>query len=122
MKHPLRFSKVLSRGPGLRASLPLLIIALLASSACSNDSVISSKQPTPTTLTVAGNEPAITPEQPFLTTQGSVGNEIVPKAMIELPNIADTVEQARPAVVSIVAKTISLDSFGRHTQGFGTGT
>jgi S1-C subfamily serine protease len=42
--------------------------------------------------------------------------------MLQLPNIADTVEQVRPAVVSIVTRTISLDPFGRQTQGFGTGT
>ena len=103
MKDPGRSSKVLSRCTGLRAPLALIIIAVLTSCACSNDSVITSKQPIPTA-------------------QAPVGNEIIPKPIIQLPNIADTVEQVRPAVVSIIAETISLDRFGRQTQRFGTGT
>jgi hypothetical protein len=32
--------------------------------------------------------------------------------MLQLPNIADTVERVRPAVVSIVAQIIVQDRFG----------
>ena len=42
--------------------------------------------------------------------------------MLQLPNIADTVERVRPAVVSIVARTVSRDRFGRQSTGFGSGT
>jgi len=42
--------------------------------------------------------------------------------MLQLPNIADTVEQVRPAVVSIIARVITQDRFGRQSQGFGSGT
>ncbi len=42
--------------------------------------------------------------------------------MLQLPNIADTVERVRPAVVSIVARIVSQDRFGRQSTGFGSGT
>jgi len=42
--------------------------------------------------------------------------------MLRLPNIADTVDDVRPAVVSIVARIVSRDRFGRQSTGFGSGT
>ena len=42
--------------------------------------------------------------------------------MLQLPNIADTVERVRPAVVSIVARIVSQDRFVRQSTGFGSGT
>ena len=42
--------------------------------------------------------------------------------MLQLPNIADRVERVRPAVVSIVARIVSQDRFGRQSAGFGSGT
>ena len=42
--------------------------------------------------------------------------------MPQLPNIADTVERVRPAVVSIVARIVSQDRFVRQSTEFGRGT
>ena len=42
--------------------------------------------------------------------------------MLQLPNIADTVERVRPALVSIVARIVSQDRFVRQSTGFGSGT
>ena len=45
-----------------------------------------------------------------------------PEAVFQLPNVADTVERVRPAVVSIVAEVITRDRFGVDRSGFGSGT
>ena len=80
-------------------------LALTAAIACTND-------PTPTSQ----------PSTPTQTVSYGSSSATVAAPMLQLPNIADTVEQVRPAVVSIVARVISVDRFGRQTQGFGTGT
>ena len=121
MQNPIGFPKVFSRCASLKNSLALVIISVLASSACSYDSVVPSKHPTPVAPPTVGSGPTIASKQPIPTTLPAA-NTPIPKPMLQLPNIADTVEQVRPAVVSIVAKTVSLDRFGRQTQGFGTGT
>ncbi|NQW23780.1 MAG: trypsin-like peptidase domain-containing protein [SAR202 cluster bacterium] len=54
--------------------------------------------------------------QPVPTTIADTSN------MLQLPNIADTVERVRPAVVSIVAEVVSQDFFGRTRSSFGSGT
>ncbi|MEE3166341.1 MAG: trypsin-like peptidase domain-containing protein, partial [Chloroflexota bacterium] len=90
----------------IRYLLALVVFAVLATVACSSD-------PTATA------EPA-TPEQPASQSSTEGGSETV--AMLQLPNIADTVERVRPAVVSIVARTVSRDRFGRQSTGFGKGT
>jgi S1-C subfamily serine protease len=41
--------------------------------------------------------------------------------MLQLPNVADTVERVRPAVVSIVAEVVVQDFFG-ISRGFGSGS
>lgn len=56
------------------------------------------------------------------TSQPSIGSESEVPSMLRLPNIADTVEDVRPAVVSIVARIITQDRFGRQSTGFGSGT
>ena len=43
-------------------------------------------------------------------------------AAIALPNIADIVEEVRPAVVSIVAEIVGRDFFGNQRSQFGSGT
>ena len=68
----------------LRYSLAVLMLALLAAVACSSGST-ATPDPVPTT------------------TQSAVGNEGGAVNVLQLPNIADTVERVRPAVVSIVA-------------------
>jgi S1-C subfamily serine protease len=42
--------------------------------------------------------------------------------LLLLPNVADTVERVRPAVVSIVAEAIGRDRFGNQRSSFGSGT
>ena len=88
-----------------RYASAVLMLALLAAVACSSDS----------TATPA---PAATPAA----TQSAVGNEGIAPNMLQLPNIADTVERVRPAVVSVVARIITQDRFGRQSVGFGSGT
>ena len=90
----------------IRYLLAVVVFAVLAAVACSSD-------PTATA------EPT-TSEQPASQSSTEGGSEAV--AMLQLPNIADTVERVRPAVVSIVAQTVSRDRFGRQSTGFGSGT
>ena len=90
----------------MRYLLAVVMFAILAAVACSSD-------PTATA------EPA-TSERPASQSSAESGSEAV--AMLQLPNIADTVERVRPAVVSIVARTVSRDRFGRQSTGFGSGT
>jgi len=82
--------------------MAVVMLALLAAVACSTDPTATA-EPTPTSQPATGNEDS-TPN------------------MLQLPNIADTVEEVRPAVVSIVAKIITQDRFGRQSTGFGSGT
>ena len=44
-----------------------------------------------------------------------------PVLLLQLSNVADTVEQARPAVTSIVAEVVTMGAFGSFTS-FGSGT
>ena len=90
----------------MRYLLAVVMFAILAAVACSSD------------LTATA-EPA-TSEQPA--SQSPTGGDSKVVAMLQLPNIADTVERVRPAVVSIVARTVSRDRFGRQSTGFGSGT
>jgi len=90
----------------MRYLLAVVMFAILATVACSSD-------PTATA------EPS-TSEQPDSQSSTEGSSEAV--AMLQLPNIADTVERVRPAVVSIVARTVSRDRFGRQSTGFGSGT
>ena len=90
----------------MRYLLAVVVFAVLATVACSSD-------PTATA------EPS-TSEQPDSQSSTEGSSEAV--AMLQLPNIADTVERVRPAVVSIVAQTVSRDRFGRQSTGFGKGT
>jgi len=87
---------------GLRVFLAVTMLALLAAVACSSDPTATGESiPTP---------------QPTIENEGSA------PSMLQLPNIADTVEDVRPAVVSIVARIITQDRFGRQSTGFGSGT
>jgi S1-C subfamily serine protease len=82
--------KPLSNWSITRAFMVVVFLALLAAVACNNDS-----DPTATTIPAATN-----------------GTESFGIPMLQLPNIADTVERVRPAVVSIVAQIIVQDRFG----------
>tara|TARA_B100000029_G_scaffold463071_1_gene496090 strand:- start:591 stop:1685 length:1095 start_codon:yes stop_codon:yes gene_type:complete len=81
--------------------LLVAVLALSAAAGCDSD------EPLPT----ATPAPAAT-AQPI----GVTGE------MLQLPNIVDTVERVRPAVVSIVAEIVSVDFFGRRQSNFGSGT
>ena len=98
--------KTLRHAIKMRYLLAVVVFAVLATVACSSD-------PTATA------EPS-TSEQPASQSSTEGSSEAV--AMLQLPNIADTVERVRPAVVSIVARTVSRDRFGRQSTGFGSGT
>ena len=95
----------------MRYLLAVVMFAILAAVACSSDPTATAEPATA--------EPA-TSEQPASQSSTEGGSETV--AMLQLPNIADTVERVRPAVVSIVARTVSRDRFGRQSTGFGSGT
>ncbi len=45
-----------------------------------------------------------------------------PVLMLQLPNVADTVERVRPAVVSIVSEVVTRDFSGTLRSSFGSGT
>ena len=90
----------------MRYLLAVVVFAVLAAVACSSDPTATAEQ--------------ATSEQPASQSSTEGGSEAV--AMLQLPNIADTVERVRPAVVSIVARTVSRDRFGRQSTGFGSGT
>ena len=57
--------------------------------------------------------PAPTPTTPSTTT---------PPPDLHIPNVADVVERVRPAVVSLVVKTVVRDFFGSLRTSFGSGT
>lgn len=61
--------------------------------------------------------------RPLLTTEPSASPvPSTPALMLQLPNVADTVEQVRPAVVSILAEMVTPGFFGpRPSFGSGTG-
>lgn len=71
--------------------------------------VVPTPAPTPTPVLTLVQQPTSTP---------------VPTAvpMLRLPNVADTVEQVRPAVVSILSEVITRDRFGTPRSNFGSGT
>ena len=95
--------------PGSRASLVVAALAVLAAVACSGN------DPTPAATVVPATATA-TPAPPPTESTGGASN------MLQLPNIADTVERVRPAVVSIVSEVIALDRFGRRQASFSSGT
>ena len=62
--------------------------------------------------------PADTPEPVQTTPPGEPPLEPV----LQLPNVADTVERVRPAVVSVLAEVVNIGAFGRQTRpSTGTG-
>ena len=81
-------------------------------------SEVNTPQPTPT----KAPSPTATsiPESTTVPTIAPVQTETA--QMLLLPNVADTVERVRPAVVSIVAEAIARDRFGNERSSFGSGT
>ena len=103
MRNLLSISKVRSYNPFLKVPLVLVMLTVLTVLACSSDATA-------------------TPEPTQPSTQQSGGNEAISGLMLQLPNVADTVEDVRMAMVPIVARVITQDRFGRQSTGFGSGT
>ncbi len=77
-------------------------------------------QPTPKPTKVETATPAPTATPPLAPT--STPDSPAPVTMLQLPNVADTVERVRPAVVSISAEVVTTSVFGpRYRYGTGTG-
>ncbi|MDA1128473.1 MAG: trypsin-like peptidase domain-containing protein [Chloroflexi bacterium] len=92
--------------PGIRVYLAVLISVALVAVACSGEDPASTEIPDAT---------ATNPSPTSIIGDGDVG-------MLQLPNIADTVERVRPAVVSIVTEVITQNGFGQLRSSFGSGT
>ena len=72
--------------------------------------------PTATTPSLPSSTPGSTPTTPTIPATPASQTSFQP------PNIADTVERVRSAVVSIVAEIPTQDVFGRRGSRFGSGT
>ena len=78
------------------------------------------KPPLPTATNVPPPTAAAVPEPTAMPTKAPA--EPPPAPMLQLPNVADTVERVRGAVLSIVAESIVQDRFGNRRSNFGSGT
>lgn len=92
-----------------RAFIVVTMLALLVAVACNNDTDPTT-EPTGTATPATAIPAAID------------GTESGGIPMLQFPNIADTVERVRPAVVSIVSQSLVQDRFGRVQSSFGSGT
>ena len=127
-----------------------VLVALMVGAACSNSTPTPESEPEPTTAATEVPTSAPTPEAVFEPVSAEVNTpqptptkvpsptatsisestpvptippaQPEPAPMLVLPNVADTVERVRPAVVSIVAEAISRDRFGNERSSFGSGT
>lgn len=102
--------KSLLSDSSIRILMAVALLTLLAAVACSDND---------TDPTATAASPTSVPTAVPTTTSANEGSDI---QMLQLPNIADTVEQVRPSVVSIVTQIITLDRFGRRQSSFGSGT
>ena len=137
-------------GPRVRFQFLAAILALIAGVACSNATPTAEVEPEPTAApteapTIAAvpeiaaepvsaeSNPAVptatnvppptatdTPKPTAMPTRTPTEPALAP--MLQLPNVADTVERVRGAVLSIVAETIVRDRFGNQRSNFGSGT
>ena len=78
------------------------------------------KPPLPTATNVPPPTATAVPEPTAMPTKAPAEPSSAP--MLQLPNVADTVERVRGAVLSIVAESIVLDRFGNRRSNFGSGT
>ena len=117
---------------GWALALPLILLALLAcqGAAPTAEPTLDAATPGPTAAppTPGTNQPpapdaspVLTPGSPPPTPRPPLAAPPLP-ANVQLPSIADTVEQARPAVVSVVAEFMALDFFGNPQSTFSSGT
>ena len=89
MMHIRRMFGTFSSKSGIKASLVVVALSVSAAVACSGN------DPTPSATAVPATA----------ATNGAGDGAVV---MLQLPNIADTVERVRPAVVSIVVQIIII--------------
>jgi S1-C subfamily serine protease len=110
-----------------------VILAVLAAVACSGDdpdptaTAIPADAAAATTIPAAADAPTTSAASTEPASNDAADATVRepsddPPVMLQLPNIADVVERVRPAVVSIVARVITRDRFGRQQTGFGSGT
>ena len=114
----------------------LLALMLLALAACSSTTPTPVEVPAPTetptaTLDVAGEPvestrlpmPTLMPQTtPSPSTLVSPAPPPPPGFSLQLPNVPDTVERVRPAVVALVAEVVTQDFFGGPRSSFSSGT
>ncbi len=70
---------------------------------------------TPTPVAGSGDAPGSVTDSPATPPPTAV-------TVLQLPNVADTVERVRPAVVSLVTEVVLRDRFGMVRRDFGSGT
>ena len=105
-----------------------VLAALMVGAACSNSTPTPESESESTTSATEVPASAPTPEAVSEPVSAEVNTPPIPPAqpepasMLVLPNVADTVERVRPAVVSIVAEAISRDRLGNERSSFGSGT
>ena len=86
-----------------RFLLSLAVVALLSLAACTQ------AEPTPT-----ATAPSVSSPEPTATSPAT--------SVVNLPSIADVVEQVRPAVVTIAVELVSPDFFGRPVRSTAAGS
>ena len=109
-----------------------ILLALMVGVACSNptSAPIPEVVAEPVVVEVITPQPTLTkvPTPTATAVPASTAVPIIapaqtkPVPMLQLPNVADTVERVRPAVVSIVAESVAPDRFGIERSSFGSGT
>lgn len=140
-----RGTQVPNRGTFRRVGPWLIALLLLTGAACSSPPPTSEPAPTaedapttaptliattgpnlvnmatvPTAESIPPDDPGGSPPDPKSSAQPTPPP--LPPAQMPLPNIADTVERVRPAVVSVVAETVFQDIFGAERRQFGSGS
>jgi S1-C subfamily serine protease len=116
-------------------SLPIILTVLVAcggsTPAPESGAAAAAQTPTPTlaptstpeTLDEIPASPAATPGPTATNPVNRSPTPAPPSSLaFQLPNVADTVEQVRPAVVSVVAEFVARDFFGDLQSSFSSGT
>lgn len=104
--------------------LVLMVLALVAGSACESLSAVSNilQAPTKSSSSAVVQTPAASPPTTSAPT-ATAGPTIAAAPATSLPSITDAVDSVRPAVVSITVRTLSFDYFLQPIpqQGAGSG-
>ncbi len=99
----------------------LVALVALLLLACTNVTPTPTAAPVPATVPPIAASPTSAAPIPIPSTAAPVGTP-TPVVVLQLPNVADTVERVRPAVVSIVAEAPTRDVFGVPRSAFGSGS